>query len=289
MKKILFLLAIIIGAASCQQKAGTTADNSQADSITDSSTAEEEVLAFDSIEVKDSSMINENNGARCSMKVVFPVSGNKQLCDSIRKWICDEMGDTLGKNMADIKGFIKKSVKDNVRDSRKDVDEMVKDALENDADMNDLYINYETEVEIVKVYEDDDYVTLLDFTYNYMGGAHGMAMHAGMTFSKHDGHRCGWELVKNYKPKELRRLIREDLKDYFDIHEKDKAVSDAKLRENLFGKSLDGMDEDTYYNDFPLPGTTPWLTKEGVVFLYQQYEIAAYAAGMPTSVIPFKK
>ncbi|MDE6438615.1 MAG: RsiV family protein, partial [Muribaculaceae bacterium] len=31
----------------------------------------------------------------------------------------------------------------------------------------------------------------------------------------------------------------------------------------------------------------PYFMKDGVVFLYQQYEIACYAAGMPACVIPY--
>ena len=37
----------------------------------------------------------------------------------------------------------------------------------------------------------------------------------------------------------------------------------------------------------PLPATDPWLTKKGVSFIYQQYEIAPYAAGMPSFVLAY--
>ena len=37
----------------------------------------------------------------------------------------------------------------------------------------------------------------------------------------------------------------------------------------------------------PLPAWTPYPSEDGLVFTYQQYEIAAYAAGMPNFTIPF--
>lgn len=39
---------------------------------------------------------------------------------------------------------------------------------------------------------------------------------------------------------------------------------------------------------FPFPQNPPYFEENGVCFLYQQYEIAPYAAGMPACVIPFE-
>ena len=41
-------------------------------------------------------------------------------------------------------------------------------------------------------------------------------------------------------------------------------------------------------NDFfPLPEAAPIFREDGVEFVYQQYEIACYAAGMPACVISY--
>ena len=37
----------------------------------------------------------------------------------------------------------------------------------------------------------------------------------------------------------------------------------------------------------PLPVWQPYPTKDGLVFTYQQYEVAPYAAGMPSFVLPY--
>ena len=38
----------------------------------------------------------------------------------------------------------------------------------------------------------------------------------------------------------------------------------------------------------PLPVTDPWLTRDGIVFLYQEYEIACYAMGRPSVILPYE-
>ena len=42
-------------------------------------------------------------------------------------------------------------------------------------------------------------------------------------------------------------------------------------------------------NHIPVPQFPPTFTKNGLVFLYQQYEIGPYAVGMPNFCIPYKK
>lgn len=39
----------------------------------------------------------------------------------------------------------------------------------------------------------------------------------------------------------------------------------------------------------PLPKNGVYLSSEGVVFIYGQYEIAPYALGMPTFTVPYKE
>ena len=38
-----------------------------------------------------------------------------------------------------------------------------------------------------------------------------------------------------------------------------------------------------------MPVTPPLFGKDGIIVTYQQYEIAAYAAGMPSFTIPYDK
>jgi len=50
------------------------------------------------------------------------------------------------------------------------------------------------------------------------------------------------------------------------------------MMENLF---IDG-------DIIPFPAFSPYPSKDGLVFVYQQYEIASYAAGMPAFTLPYE-
>lgn len=61
-------------------------------------------------------------------------------------------------------------------------------------------------------------------------------------------------------------------------------VTDDELMDNL------QLNNELYnINNLPLPETDPWITKDGVFFSYAPYEIASYAAGAPSFVIPISK
>lgn len=55
------------------------------------------------------------------------------------------------------------------------------------------------------------------------------------------------------------------------------------------GKELDDLLMLPTPGYLPKPVSDPYLTKEGVVFVYQQYEIAPYAAGSPKFTLPYSE
>ena len=57
----------------------------------------------------------------------------------------------------------------------------------------------------------------------------------------------------------------------------------------MFSGACDSDNAEIKLINLPLPETEPWLTKEGLQLVYQQYEIGPYAVGMPTVQIPFTK
>ncbi|MBQ1800320.1 MAG: DUF3298 domain-containing protein, partial [Prevotella sp.] len=68
--------------------------------------------------------------------------------------------------------------------------------------------------------------------------------------------------------------------DHFKMFEK-QDITDEQLKDMLL------IDEDV--NHIPLPAWAPYLTYQGVAFAYQQYEIAPYAAGIISFIIPYEK
>ncbi len=119
------------------------------------------------------------------------------------------------------------------------------------------------------------YIVFQSQNYIYTGGAHGGVIGDGyLTFDKQSGKQIEPMLdpdcVKDIQPLLIQGLLR-----YY--AECDSPLSEEELRERL---QIDG-------DLIPLPSWTPYPTANGLDFVYQQYEIASYADGMPSFVLPF--
>ena len=107
----------------------------------------------------------------------------------------------------------------------------------------------------------DEYVTYTTEGFLYSGGAHEMPWYNGTTFSKIDGSIVGYDLFED--PEQLIKIIAENIESqYFSKY----------AEEDFFFE---------YEDITTLPENEPWIETDSVVFCYQPYEIAAFAAGMP--------
>lgn len=142
-------------------------------------------------------------------------------------------------------------------------------------------VDLEHRCTVEKLCDEPYYVTYLVHRYRYEGGAHGGQVVYGKTFCKKTGEDLGWKLVEGRDHDSLLLAIKEGLKTYFSEDSETPVKTDEELRDCLL------LWDESAANDtlVGLPGTEPWLTPDGIVFLYQQYEIAPYAAGHPTAVI----
>lgn len=131
------------------------------------------------------------------------------------------------------------------------------------------------EFSLRKVEDKDRYVVFQSRDYIYQGGAHGGVTGKGcLTFSKEDG-RCISAFVDPSKVGDLQPIIIKGLLEYWSEGGYEATWDD--LRESLFIE--DGV--------VPLPAWPLFPADEGIVFIYQQYEIAAYAMGMPSFTVPY--
>lgn len=130
-------------------------------------------------------------------------------------------------------------------------------------------------VEIFKQAENDKFVTFGVTHEMYLGGAHGSYLIGGMTFRKSDGRRIGWDVFTGRYNDKFMRLVKDGLKEYWGLS------SDEELRSYF-------LDENDFYS-IPLPECPPLFTEQGVQFVYNEYEIAAYAYGRPTFTIPYSE
>ena len=74
---------------------------------------------------------------------------------------------------------------------------------------------------------------------------------------------------------DIQPLLRKGIAEYFSIYGED--VTPENVDEYLM----------TDNGVIPFPAWTPFPAENGLGFLYQQYEIAPYSAGMPGFTIPY--
>lgn len=203
----------------------------------------------------------------CKLYADYPTDSTSALARNVREWINETLGGVYDGDMNDGQKMIEFYGKQRADQIKRDIAEFG----ENTAMAKSMYY-----VQIRDKFETGLFVTYTSEVYEYAGGAHGSEVETGAVFRKSDGRRFGWDMFTAEGQTKLRDLIKNELKEkYF------KAKSDEEFYSMLLA-------EDARYI-FPLPVTAPICLKGGVKFVYQQYEIAPYAAGMPFCIIPYDK
>ena len=137
------------------------------------------------------------------------------------------------------------------------------------------YPRWGYEFGLKKLDENDRYVVFQSMDYIYMGGAHGGVTGAGcLTFSKKDGSRVT-DFVDASRAADMQPLLQAGVLSYYEDMGVD--TSWDELKESLFIE--DGF--------IPLPSWPVYPCADGLAFVYQQYEIASYAEGMPSFTVPY--
>ena len=133
---------------------------------------------------------------------------------------------------------------------------------------------WQYEYSFEKIGETPSYVVYFSRNYIYMGGAHGGITGAGgLTFDKSDGHLVEHLIDPSSTIPMQSLLVKGLLSFYSDLSIE---MKEEELLESLFIE--DGI--------IPLPGWEPYPEGDSMVFIYQQYEIASYAQGMPSFSLP---
>ena len=278
MKNYRFLMTMFALAAliltSCNKKQAATVSSADADSTT--VVAPTEKSQTDKLTTKKIAKSLKNEAGEFDLTIDFPEGGNATLVNAIREYISESLGGTYGGGEED---SLQGSYSGDIADGEKMANYYFDLKLKEFADMHKSMKaegmpeipELASSIKITKGYETDKVVTFNFSSYEFGGGAHGGAVGSGMTFRKTDGRRIGWDLFSTAK---MQSVLREGLKEYFEVK------TDDELAGNL---TLD----DSYF--LPMPVTPPLFGKDGIIVTYQQYEIAPYAAGMPSFVIPYNK
>ena len=247
---------------------GNSANKADSDSM-------EESFAVDSVSYVDSLRVG-GCLATCTLAADYPVSGNEALVKNVRGWIAEKMSyssavspdsqsSKVFDGIADGKIFLDSVGTYLLGQAKVDFDDFVKRGFD---------ISYEYMFCVREAYKTDTYVTFSSNNYVYLGGAHGGTSVSDAVFSLKTGEQFGWNMFVADSLPALKEIIKNDLMtEYF----KSKDAED--FRDALL------VNPDT----LPLPSSSPYFLADGVHFVYQQYEIAPYAAGMPGCVVPYSR
>lgn len=204
----------------------------------------------------------------CLMEGGIPKTDNKQLKRIMNEWINETFGGVYlirdTQNTDSILAYYQKAWADS---SAASIKQFVTE---------DYQCAYTWENRFKIEAETDKYVTLSISSYTYQGGAHGSSVISQQTFRKEDGREMNWNNMFNMENQyKLREMIKSELMKYFKVN------SDEDFANCLLNP------DDAFL--LPLPQTPPVLLKDGIHLVYQQYEIAPYACGMPEFTLPYSK
>lgn len=262
MKKTLiavgFFCGLMVMLAGCKTKIDTQALNT----LTSLSQITPADIKTRPMSLADSVTIGGITGT-IKIETDFPESGNFFVVNNVREWMSEQMGGTY-------EGSLENGAK---------MLEHYKSSVLNDFQQNVIPdmprikgMSCYKDIKLTKMYETDRYVTYLYTQEGYAGGAHGWYLMQGQTFRKSDGRRIDYDIFRAELMDELADLVKDNIfTQYFESNTED--------MENLLT-----MENNDF---FPLPQSAPIFREDGVEFVYQQYEIACYAAGMPACVISY--
>lgn len=251
-------LASLIAAsfASCDQfTSGAGTDAELSDSLDSLGAMTDTVFAVRHFTFSDS-LYDEETGRTSTfhVEIDLPTGGNKTLIDNIGRWVMTYISPT-----AQVDALLDTS------------DEAMKGIAQEFYNQDDFWAGSSFDEKFLMVFEDSCYVSYEMEGEVFLGGIHGMPYHVGMTFDKRTGEQ--FSAVMLTETDGLMEVIRDSLTSYF------KSCGDEDADEMLFDNVRDSL---------PLPTCPAWMVEEGVKFVYGAYEIAPYAAGMPSFVIPYE-
>lgn len=282
MKRIIpMALLLCLSIAACKTKGESKNQN----------VAPTAVFTTDSVQVTDTMKTQiggEEAAVDYSLIMDYPTKGDAATLKWLQQWMALEVAgknDSLPASMPHVSALYDKA-KDVYHGSLgepKKMGEFEKNKLFNlfkeEAVKPALAMNYSDQLNVRLCYQTQHVATFLTTGYSYRGGAHGMPMNQYTVFDlDRKTSLTTSDMFRPEKMNKVRAAVVKGLCEYF------KVKDFAALKEQLMTEPVELKSE----NDLPLPQFTPGFTPKGIVFVYQSYEIACYAAGQPTATVSYK-
>lgn len=272
MKRILWAAIAAFVLTACSQKEPPSSATNGSDIVLPDSAAtsgEGEAASAASVHFvrtmwKDIRMVQKPAGATVEYDLRYADGGPEALVANINQWVTSRFELMTSVSPETLPKAVRKRAEEMLSEDAAEIRETL------DPEFDVSTFQYERSYKVRVEYLTAEYVTLSSQFYHYCGGAHGITIMDYATFRISDGHQMDWDLLAGMTRSEVKRAIRKGLMGYFNVK------TDDELRNALL--IFDSP-------EIPLPGAPPFLTKNGVEVIYQQYEIATYADGMPSCVV----
>jgi|GEM_PF-690053 len=209
-----------------------------------------------------------------SLQALLPVGGEA----SVRERLLDNIllglrGDTLqGLPPLDLSALYKQQRQQFFKDYREDA----ADTRPAAADTTGIGpyapgLSYEDQTNTYVLYRQTNLLSLEFFHYNYSGGAHGIYGSTGASYDLRTGRRLRYADI--FRPEAAQQLP---------------ALLGQAVRPLVGLAASDPLDKQLFVKQMPVTHNV-FLTTGGAVFIYQPYEIAAYAQGEVRVFLPLAK
>lgn len=271
----LLLAVATLSSASCKSTTKTSCETSAAETQPDTLVT---APPFTFATSQDSTI-------SCSFEVDYPRQTDS-LAVGVKQFIAKELAnvytpynneENAAKNYPLFRGDLQKCdalVKHYAEGTKRYFVAQQKDILKEGTE-NDWRPHFTCDVKIKKSAETSTYVSYTTSAEVYLGGAHGSYSTWETNISKRTCRPLA-QTVDTTKVMAMQPLLRKGVISYL----KDAGCENVEKDY----KSMLFLPEDGH---IPLPACTPSLTKDGVSFVYQQYEIASYAVGLVSFTIPY--
>ena len=280
---VLFVLSVIATLFSCNDssKKGSDADSTDTVVIEGNDTARFATEHFTYGDTCDFACVSfdiELPSDRSDAAVNIRTTLYSKLIETCSSYIEDKIEPYKYGNLVDIAQYCGVAVFDKLADAA-ETQYLIMTAEQRENGEESSYeivkTPYDTENRIKVTYQDDNVIVFSYFTYIFLGGAHGNSGSTDYTFNIHTGELIT-NIIDSDKVRDMQSLLKKGIRDYF--KEWDPNIKEREIEDQLFIKGL-----------IPLPSLEPSPEKNGLRFTYPRYEIAAYAAGEITFVIPYDK
>ncbi|MBR3979979.1 MAG: DUF3298 domain-containing protein [Bacteroidales bacterium] len=272
----IFVLGILTCVA-CSNSTGQTQKQISFDSVTNDSAISSSVsnkFSIDSVIFADSIYIGRNDNrdsvwAHVDINCSYPYTDNpnwQMAKKNILYWICDIFDDSTHYYWNNCAQLVSKYGRKELNRIKEEFSEL---CIEDTCMILNNYLEHNIDCKLL--FENDSLITFGVGVYVFMDGAHGSYLYEGKTFNKNTGHVYNFDLLSKYDKNTLNNYMLKGLLEYFGSEDELSSLSDISDIHNI-----------------PLPSASLYVTEKGINFIYQQYEIACYAAGMPSFVIPLK-